>query len=120
MAVTGTTIEQLPDAGIVPPERLSEEPPLAMVTVPPQLFDVGEAAVFFMLVEGYVSVKDAPVIEAVLEFISLMVMVEAPDIAMTPGLKLFVAVGEVTATSVSEDAVPVPALVVDIVPVLLV
>jgi hypothetical protein len=56
----------------------------------------------------------------VLEFISVMVMFEAPDTAMATGLKLFVAVGEVTATSVSEAAVPVPALVVDIVPVLLV
>ena len=120
MAVTGTTMEQLPHADMVPPERLSEEPPLVIVTAPPQVFDVGDAAVFFMLVEGYVSVKVTPVIAAVLEFISVMVMFEAPDTAMATGLKLFVAVGEVTATSVSEAAVPVPALVVDIVPVLLV
>jgi hypothetical protein len=52
IAVTGATMEQLLDAGIVPPERASELPPLVMVTVPPQLFDVGAPAVFFMLVEG--------------------------------------------------------------------
>jgi hypothetical protein len=52
--------------------------------------------------------------------ISVMVMTDVPDTGITAGLKLFVAVGEVTATSVSEAAMPVPALVVDIVPVLLV
>ena len=51
-AVTGTTMAQLLDARIVPPERLSEEPPLVIVTVPPQVLDDGVAAVFFMLVEG--------------------------------------------------------------------
>jgi hypothetical protein len=51
-AVTGTTMEQLADAGIVPPDRASELPPLVMVTEPPQVFVEGVAAVFCMLVEG--------------------------------------------------------------------
>ena len=113
-------MEQLPDAGMVPPERLSELPPLAMVTVPPQELDEGVAEVFFRLLEGYVSVKAVPVIAAVLEFIRVMVMFEAPDTGMVLGLKTFVAVGEVTAVSISETAVPVPALVVEIFPVLFV
>ena len=39
-------MEQLLDAGTIPPERLSEDPPLVIVTVPPQVFDDGEPAVF--------------------------------------------------------------------------
>ena len=57
-------------------------------------------------------------IAEVLEFISVMVMTEALDAGITAGLKPLVAVGAVTATSVSEAAVPVPALVVLILPVL--
>lgn len=118
MAVTGTTMEQLPDAGMVPPDRATEEPPLSIVTVPPQVLEVGAAAVFCMLVDGYVSVKAAPVIGMALELISLMVMFEAPDTGMAAGLKLFVAVGEATTRSVSEAAMPAPALPVAIFPVL--
>jgi hypothetical protein len=66
------------------------------------------------------SVKAAPVIGVALELISLMVMFEAPDTGIVTGLKLLVAVGAVTTKSVSEAAVPVPALVVVIFPVLLV
>ena len=50
VAVTGTTMEQLPDAAIVTPEMAKEVPPLLIITVPPQVFDVGDEAVFFILV----------------------------------------------------------------------
>lgn len=43
---------QLPEAAMVTFDRAKEEPPLVMVTVPPQVFVVGEPAVFFMLAEG--------------------------------------------------------------------
>lgn len=118
--MTGTLIAQLPDAGTVPFDRESELPPFAIVTVPPQVFDVGAAAVFCMLVEGYVSVKATPMIAAELLFIKVMVIVEAPDTGMTAGLKPLVAVGAVTTVSIADAAGPVPALVVDIVPVLFV
>jgi hypothetical protein len=65
-------------------------------------------------------VKATPVIAVVLEFIRVMVMFEAPETGMVFGLKPFVAVGAVTAVSISEAAVPEPALVVVIVPVLFV
>ena len=52
VAVTGTTTEQLPDAGMVPPERASELPPLVIVTAPPQVLDEGVPAVFRILAEG--------------------------------------------------------------------
>jgi hypothetical protein len=42
---------QLPDAGMVPPDRLRELPPLAAVTVPPQLV-TGEALVVFFILVG--------------------------------------------------------------------
>jgi hypothetical protein len=113
-------MEQLLDAGIVPPEKASELPPLVIVGVPPQVLDEGAAAVFCMLVEGNVSVKVTPVIAAVLGLISVMVMVEAPDTGKIFGLKLLVAEGDVMTESVSEAAVPVPALVVAILPVLFV
>ena len=105
---------------MVPPEIASELPPLDIVTVPPQLFEDGVAAVFFILVEGYVSVKATPLIAVVLVFRMVMVIFEAPFIGMTLGLKPFVAMGDVTTVSVSEAAEPVPALVVDIAPVLFV
>jgi hypothetical protein len=52
IAVIGTVILQLPDAGTVPPERASELPPLVIVTVPPQVLDEGVPAVFCILAEG--------------------------------------------------------------------
>jgi hypothetical protein len=48
VAVTGTTMVQ-PAVGMVAPEMANEAPLLAMVTVPPQVFVAGDAAVFFML-----------------------------------------------------------------------
>jgi hypothetical protein len=119
-ALTDKTMEQLPDAGIVPPARASELPPLTMVTVPPQVFVVGVAAVFFKLAEGYVSVKAVPVMAVVLGLMSVIVIVEAPDTGMTLGLNIFVAVGVENTVSVSEAAAIEPALAVDITPVLLV
>jgi hypothetical protein len=113
-------MEQLPEAGIVPPDRLSEEPPLVMLTVPPQVFDVGDAAVFFMLVEGYVSVKAVPAMAVVLGLVSVMVMVAAPLISIVPGLKSLTAVGGASAVSEAEAALPGNVLAVVITPVLLV
>lgn len=52
VAVIGTITEQLPEAGITPPDRANELPPLVIVTVPPQVLVVGAAAVFFIFVEG--------------------------------------------------------------------
>lgn len=49
VAVMGTTMVQLPEAAIVTFEIAKEVPPLVIVTVPPQVFDEGEPAVFFML-----------------------------------------------------------------------
>jgi hypothetical protein len=49
-----------------------------------------------------------------------MVITDVPDIGITLGEKLFVAVSGVTTVRVSDAAEPVPALAVDIVPVLLV
>jgi hypothetical protein len=65
-------------------------------------------------------VKATPVMSVALEFIRVMVMFEAPETGMVFGLKPFVAVGAVTAIRISEAAVPVPALVVEIFPVLFV
>lgn len=118
IAVTGTTIVQLPDAGMAPPEIASELPPLVIVTVAPQVLVEGAAEVFFMLVEGYVSVNAAPVMAVVLGLVSVMVIVEAPFIRIEPGLKTFVTVGCNMAISVAEAAARVPASVVDICPVL--
>jgi hypothetical protein len=90
-------MEQLPEAGMTPPVRRSELPPLVMVTVPPQVFVVGVAALFLMLTEGYVSIKATPVTAAALEFVSVIVMVELPFIGTDPGLKLLATVGGVMA-----------------------
>lgn len=46
--VTGITIEQLPEDEIVPSDNVKKLPPLAIVTVPPQVFVVGLPAVFVM------------------------------------------------------------------------
>jgi hypothetical protein len=81
VAVTGTTMEQLPDAGIVPFDRASELPPLVMVTVPLQVLVDGVAAVFVMP-EGYVSVKAAPETNVVLGLVSVMVMFVAPFVGI--------------------------------------
>lgn len=118
IAVTGTTIEQLLDAGILPPDNATEEPPLIIVTEPPQVLEEGEAAVFCILLDGYVSVKDTPVIAEELLFIRVMVIFEAPDTGITPGLKPLLAVGAETTVSVADAAEPVPALVVLMFPVL--
>jgi hypothetical protein len=83
------------------------------------VLDEGVADVFVMP-DGYVSVKAAPVIAAVLGLVSVMVMFVALLGSIVPGLKLFTAVGDAIAVSVSVAAVPVPALVVDIFPVLFV
>jgi hypothetical protein len=120
VAVTGTTMEQLLDADMVPPERLSEEPPLVMVTVPPQVFDAGDAAVFFILVEGYVSVKAAPVMDVVLGLMRVIVMIEAPLIRIVPGLMSLTAVGGAKTVSRAETALPGNVLAVVTTPVLLV
>ena len=96
VAVTGTTMEQLPDAGMVPLDRVSELPPLVIVTVPLQVLDEGAAAVL-IIPEGYVSVKAAPVTNVVLELVSVMVMFVAPFIGMALALKLLAAVGAVRA-----------------------
>jgi hypothetical protein len=110
-------MEQLPDAGMVPPERATELPPLVMVNVPPQVFDVGVPAVFCILADGYVSVKAAPAIATALGLVSVIVMLEAPFTGIVPGLKPFVAVGGANAVSVAEAAARSPASVV-IIPVL--
>lgn len=52
VAVTGTTMEQLLDAGMVTFNRDIELPPLAMFTMPPHVLDVGAEEVFFISVEG--------------------------------------------------------------------
>lgn len=96
VAVTGTTMEQLPEIGIFPLDRLIELPPLVMVTVPPQVFDDGVSAVFCMLV-GYVSVKAAPLINVVLGLVSVMVMLVAPFTGIVIAPKLFVTVGAASA-----------------------
>jgi hypothetical protein len=111
-------MEQLPVAGIVPSARLSELPPLVIVTVPPQLFVVGFPAAFFILVEGYVSVKAAPVIAVVLELVSVIVIVEAPFIPIKAGLKALVTVGGFITVNVAEEAAIVIGPSADIVPVL--
>ena len=49
VAVTGTTMEQLPAAGIIPPEISKEPPPFIIITVPPQVLEEGDAAVLTML-----------------------------------------------------------------------
>jgi hypothetical protein len=46
--MTGTTMEQLPDADIVPLERANDAPPLVIVIVPPQVFVVGLPPVLVM------------------------------------------------------------------------
>ena len=112
MAVTGTTMEQLPDAGIVPPERARDDPPLVIVTVPPQELDEGVPAVFCMLVEGYVSVKAAPVIDVALGFVSVMVMFVVPETGNTAGLKLLAVVGGSITVSVADASAMSPSLVV--------
>jgi alcohol dehydrogenase class IV len=86
-------MEQLPDAGMIPAVSCSELPPLVMATVPPQVFVVGATEVFFMLTEGYVSMKAAPVTAAAFGFVSVIVIVAAPFIVIEPGLKLLAAVG---------------------------
>ena len=96
VAVTGTTIEQLPDAGIVPPDRASELPPFTIVIVPPQVFVVGAAATFTTL-PGYVSVKATPEIILAFGLVIVMVMFEAVFIGMEPGLKPLITVGAVRA-----------------------
>jgi hypothetical protein len=118
IAVTGTVIVQLPDAGIVPPERATELPPLVMVTVPPQVFVEGEPAVFFILADGYVSVKAAPVIATALGLVSVMVMFEAPFIGIVSGVKPLVTVGGAIAVRVAEAAAMVIGPSAEIVPVL--
>ena len=119
MAVTGTTMEQLPDAGIVPFDSASELPPLVMVTVPPQVLDEGVAAVL-IIPGGYVSVKAVPAMAVVLGLVSVMVMVAAPLISIVPGLKSLTAVGGASAVSEAEAALPGNVLAVVITPVLLV
>jgi hypothetical protein len=118
--VTLTVTVQLPDAGIVPPERASELPPLAMVTAPPQELVTGAAAVFFMLAEGYVSVKAAPVMAVVFGLVSVMLIFETPFIRIELGLKLLADVGGAITISVAEAAARLPALAVEMAPVLFV
>jgi hypothetical protein len=114
--VTFTVTIQLPEAGIVPPERLSEFPPLAAVTVPPQVVD-GEALAVFTIPAGYVSVKAAPVIAIVFELVRVMVIVAVLFTGMEAGLNPLVVVGGVIAVSVAEAAAMEP-MSVDTVPVL--
>jgi hypothetical protein len=90
-----------------------------MVTVPPQVLDEVVEAVFFMLVEGYVSVKAAPVIAVVLGLASVMVMFVAPFIRIVPKLKALAAVGGFMAVNVAAAAIVIGPSA-DIVPVLLV
>jgi hypothetical protein len=118
VAVTGTTMEQLPDAGIVPPDKATELPPLVIVTVPPHVFDEKVAAVFFILVEGYVSVKAAPVTAVVFGLVRVMVKLEAPLISIVAGRKSLTAVGGANTVRVAVAAVPGKAFAVVIVPVL--
>ena len=89
-------MEQLPDAGIVPFDKTSELPPLVMVTVPLQVLVKGVAAVFIMP-EGYVSLKAAPVTNVVLGLVNVTVRFVAPFVGMVLALKLLAAVGAVSA-----------------------
>jgi hypothetical protein len=111
-------MEQLPDARIVPPDKATELPPLVIVTVPPQVFDEKVAAVFFILVEGYVSVKAAPVTAVVFGLVRVMVKLEAPLISIVAGMKPLTAVGGANTVSVVVAAVPGNVFAVVIVPVL--
>ena len=100
--VTFTVTVQLPDAGIVPPARLSDVPPLVAVTVPPQVV-AGEALGVFTRFAGYVSVKAAPVMAVSLVLVSVMVIAEEPFTSIVFGLKPLTAVG---------GAMPVAATIV--------
>lgn len=116
--MTGTTMAQLPDAGITPPDKASEDPPLVMLTVPPQVLVVGVAEVFLRLVEGYVSLKAAPVIATALGLVSVMVRTEAPFISIVLGLKSLAAVGGASAVRVAVAAAPGNAFALVTTPVL--
>jgi hypothetical protein len=116
--VTFTVTVQLPDAGMVAPESLSEFPPLAAVTVPPVQVVAGEALAVFTMPDGYVSVKAAPVIAVELGLVSVMTMGEETFISMTLSLNTLVAVGDAKAVNVAEAAVPGSAFALEIVPVL--
>ena len=89
-----------------------------MVTVPPHVSVVGEAVMFFILVEGYVSVKAAPVMAVAFGLVSVMVISVLLFIGMELGLKDLATVGGAIAVKVAEAATMGPALVVDISPVL--
>ena len=117
---TFTVTVQLPDAGMVPPERLSVLPPLAAVTAPPQVVVAGDVLVSFTRPDGYVSVKATPVIAVALEFVSVTVMVELLLIRIVSGLKFLVAAGGASAVSVAVAAVPGNVLAAVIAPVLFV
>ena len=73
-----------------------------------------------MLVEGYVSERAAPVMAVELELVRVMVMFVAPPIRIVLELKVLAAVGGANAVRVAAAAVPEPALVVVMLPVLLV
>ena len=105
---------------MTPPESVKELPPLVMATVPPQVFVAGAAAAFFMLADGYVSVKATPVTALVSGLLIVIVIVAVPDTAIMFGLNVFVARGAFTTESVADAAVEVPALAVAIGPVLFV
>ena len=78
---------------MTPPESVKELPPLVMATVPPQVFVAGAAAAFFMLADGYVSVKATPVTASTFGLSMVIVIDEEPLIMIMSGANCLVTVG---------------------------
>ena len=111
-AVTGTVTVQEPLAGIVPPVRVTVEPPALAVSVPPHvLLALPETATPL----GNVSVNGAfRLAIAVSALLKVIVRVEVPPAAMVAGVKALPSVTEEEAGTVNvatAGAVLVPLLV---------
>jgi hypothetical protein len=115
---TFTVTVHEPLAGMVPPESATLFPAAAAVTDPPQVVAPDGVAVFTRPA-GYVSVNAAPVIGVVLLLVSVIVSTEAVLRPTGLGENDFAAVGRESTVSVAVAAASVPALVVEMAPVLL-
>ena len=114
-----TVTLQLPLAGIVAPLNATEPPPAAAVTVPPAQVVAPLGVPVLTRFAGYVSVKAAPVILAVLGFVRVTVNTEVRFLPITFCVNDFATVGGLMTVRVADAGAPVPAFVVVTLPVLL-
>lgn len=118
--MTFTTIAQVPLAGIAPPLSDVEAAPVVAVTVPPQELNTSGLPGALTNPPGYVSINaalaepDPPA-----DVPSVIVICATAPALITPGENAFDTVAPFTTFRESVAAVPVPAFVVVIAPVLL-